>query len=213
MSGEGELQLETAEKRRTLWVVLWLNVALAVGFFLFGYLADSNALIANGLDNSSDALVYVLSLLALTRTRTWKRNAARLSGVLLLVLGGGVIADAIRRFVEGSEPGGIMMMAMAAVAAVVNLACLRLLQKLQQKDVNLRAATTFSFNDFVANGGIILAGIIVIVTGSNWPDLVVGVAVAGIALYGGIDILRDAHMDKHDQEGTEHHRGDTFREP
>ena len=213
MSGEGELHLETADKRRTLWVVLWLNVALAVGFFIFGYFADSNALIANGLDNSSDALVYVLSLLALTRTRTWKRNAARLSGILLLVLAGGVIADAIRRFVEGSEPGGIMMMAMAAVAAMVNLVCLRLLQKLQQKDVNLRAATTFSFNDFVANGGIILAGIIVMLTGSNWPDLVVGVAVAGIALYGGIDILRDAHMDKHDEEGTEHHRGDAFREP
>ena len=106
-----------------------------------------------------------------------------------------------------------MMMAMAAVAAVVNLVCLRLLQKLQQKDLNLRAATTFSFNDFVANGGIILAGIIVMLTGSNWPDLVVGVAVAGIALYGGIDILRDAHMDKHDEEGTEHHRGDAFREP
>ena len=102
-------------------------------------------------------------------------------------------------------------MAMAAVAAVVNLVCLRLLQKLQQKDVNLRAATTFSFNDFVANGGIILAGIIVMLTGSNWPDLVVGVAVAGIALYGGIDILRDSHMDKHDEEGTEHHRGDIFR--
>lgn len=213
MSGEGELHLETAEERSTLWVVLWLNVGLAGGFFVVGYLADSNSLIANGLDNSSDALVYVLSLLALTRTRTWKRNAARLSGILLLVLAGGVIADAIRRFVEGSEPGGIIMMAMAAVAAMVNLACLRLLQKLQQKDVNLRAATTFSFNDFVANGGIILAGIVVMLTGSNWPDLVVGVAVAGIALYGGIDILRDAHMDKHDQEGTEHHKGDAFREP
>lgn len=211
LSGEGELHLETAVKRRTLWVVLWLNVALAVGFFMFGFVADSSALIANGLDNSSDALVYVLSLLALTRTRAWKRNAARLSGVLLLVLAGGVIVDAIRRFVEGSEPTGIMMMAMATVAAVVNLICLRLLQKLQQKDVNLRAATTFSFNDFVANGGIILAGATVMLTGLNWPDLVVGIAVAGIALYGGIDILRDAHMDKHEEERTEHRKGDVFR--
>ena len=99
-----------------------------------------------------------------------------------------------------------MMMAMAAVAAVVNIVCLRMLQKLQQKDVNLRAATTFSFNDFVSNGGIILAGIIVMITGANWPDLLVGIAVAGIAIYGGIDILRDAHMDKHDEEGTKHGR-------
>ena len=42
------------------------------------------------------------------------------------------------------------------------------------------------------------------ITGANWPDLVVGIAVAGIALYGGIDILRDAHSDKHDEAGTVH---------
>lgn len=202
---EADLDLGSADKRRTLWIVLWLNVAIAVGFFITGYLADSNALLANGLDNSSDAVVYALSLLALVRSRKWKRGAARFSGVMLLIFGAGVIADAIRRFVEGSEPGGVMMMAMAAVAAVVNLLSLRLLQKLKNKDVNLRAATTFSFNDFVSNGGIIIAGIVVMLTGANWPDLLVGVAVAGIALYGGIDILRDAHMDRHEEEGTEHH--------
>ena len=140
MSGEGELDLGSADKRRTLWIVLWLNVAIALGFFAVGYFADSNALLANGLDNSSDAIVYALSLLALTRSRTWKRGAARFSGVMLLVFAGGVIADAIRRFVEGSEPGGIMMIAMAAVAAGVNLICLRLLRKMKAKDVNLRAA-------------------------------------------------------------------------
>lgn len=204
MSGDDNISPDTPEKRKTLWIVLWLNVAIAVGFFAAGYYADSNALLANGLDNSSDAIVYALSLLALTRSRTWKRGAARFSGIMLLVFAGGVIADAIRRFLEGSEPGGIMMMAMAAVAAVVNLVCLRLLQNMKAKDVNLRAATTFSFNDFISNGGIILAGAIVMLTGANWPDLLVGIAVAGIALYGGIDILRDAHMDKHDQEGTEH---------
>ena len=204
MSGESELKLDSAERRRTLWIVLWLNVAIAAGFFITGAVGDSNALIANGLDNSSDAVVYGLSLLALTRSRTWKRGAARFSGVMLLVFAGGVVLDAIRRFLEGSEPVGVMMLAMAAVAAVVNLICLRLLQKMQDKDVNLRAATTFSFNDFVANGGIIIAGIIVLVTGANWPDLVVGIGVACIAIYGGIEILRDAHMDIHEEEGTEH---------
>ena len=32
MSGEGELNLDSAEKRRTLWIVFWLNVAIAIGF-------------------------------------------------------------------------------------------------------------------------------------------------------------------------------------
>ncbi|MFK4004451.1 cation diffusion facilitator family transporter [Qipengyuania sp. NPDC077563] len=211
MSGDHDIDLGSAGKRRTLWVVLWLNVAIAIGFFVVGYFADSNALLANGLDNSSDAIVYALSLLALARSRIWQRGAARFSGVMLLVFAAGVIADAVRRFVEGSEPGGFMMLAMAAVAAVVNLICLRMLQRTEDKDVSMRAATTFSFNDFIANGGIIIAGIVVLLTGANWPDLVVGVAVACIALYGGIQILRDAHMDIHDEEGSEHRKGDQFR--
>ncbi|HBX59050.1 MULTISPECIES: cation transporter [unclassified Methylophaga] len=198
------LDLSSADKRRTLWVVLILNVAIAVGFLVTGYVGNSNALIANGLDNTSDAIVYGLSLLALSRSRAWKRGAARFSGFLLLVFSAGVVLDAIRRYFEGSEPTGAMMMSMAAVAAVVNLLSLYLLKKMQSKDVNLRAATTFSINDFVANGGVILAGIVVIWTDSNLPDLLVGVAVAGIALYGAINILRDAHMDIHEEQGTKH---------
>lgn len=204
MSGGHEVDAGSPEKRKTLWVVLWLNVAIAIGFFAVGYFADSNALLANGLDNSSDAIVYALSLLALTRSRTWKRGAARFSGIMLLVFSAGVIFDAYRRFVEGSDPGGMLMMAMAFVAGLVNLYCLRLLQKMENKDVNMRAATTFSFNDFISNGGIIIAGIVVLITGANWPDLVVGIAVACIALYGGVQILRDTHMDVHDEAGTVH---------
>jgi len=198
---EAGFDLGSAGKRRTLWIVLWLNVAIAAGFFATGYLGDSNALIANGLDNSSDAIVYGLSLLALTRSQKWKRGAARFSGSMLLIFAVGVIADGIRRYVEGSEPGGIMMMVMALGAGAINLWCLYLLKRLQNKDVNLRAATTFSFNDFISNGGVIIAGVVVMITGSNWPDLLVGIAVAGIALYGGVDILRDAQRDLRDEKG------------
>ena len=200
MGGEN-IDLGTEDKRKTLWIVLWLNVAIAVGFIATGFVGDSNALLANGLDNTSDAAVYALSLLALARSRVWKRGAARLSGIMLLLFAAGVIVDAVRRFLEGSDPVGITMMAMALVAGIVNLICLRLLQKVQNKDVNLRAATTFSFNDFISNGGILIAGVIVLFTGSNWPDLIVGIAVAGVAVYGGVDILKDAHMDKHEENG------------
>lgn len=42
-------------------------------------------------NHSSDAFVYGLSLLALTRSRQWKRGAARFSGMMLLIFGVGVI--------------------------------------------------------------------------------------------------------------------------
>jgi cobalt-zinc-cadmium efflux system protein len=192
---KGNLDLGSQQKRKTLGIVLALNIAIAIGFFATGLLGDSSALIANGLDNTSDAIVYAISLLALTRPPTWKRGAARFSGVMLLVFAAGVLVDALRRFLTGSDPIGVTMMVMALVAAGVNLLSLVLLRRLKNPDVNLRAATTFSFNDFMSNGGILIAGAVVMWTGQNWPDLVVAVAVAAIAAYGGIEILRDARQE------------------
>ena len=198
---EGELDLGNADKRRTLWIVLALNMAIAAGFFATGLLADSSSLIANGLDNSSDAIVYAISLVALSHGPRWKRIAARVSGVMLLVFAVGVLADAVRRYFTGSDPIGATMMVMAVVAGAVNLWSLVLLKRLKQPDVNLRAATTFSFNDFISNGGILVGGGLVLWLGRNWPDLVVAIGIAAIALKGGVDILRDAHREADKEKG------------
>jgi len=79
----------------------------------------------------------------------------------------------------------------------VNGACIWLLARIEAPDVNVRAANTFSLNDFVSNGGILVAGGLVWWLGSSWPDLLIGVAVAGLAAWGGISILRDAHNEHH----------------
>ena len=56
----------------------------------------------------------------------------------------------------------------------------------------MRAAWIFSANDVIANMGVILAGVLVMVSASRWPDLVIGLTVAGIVLRGGIRILRES---------------------
>ncbi|AMG72480.1 MULTISPECIES: cation transporter [Sphingopyxis] len=185
----------TDREKQTLQIVLFLNAAIAIAFLITGALGDSSALIANGLDNLSDAAVYALSLVALSHGIKWKTRAATASGVMLLIFAAGVLFDVGRRYFQGSEPIGATMMIMSAVAAVVNYACLKLLQRIQNPDVNLRAATTFSFNDFVSNGGILIAGVLVWWLGTNWPDLLVGFATALIAIKGGIEILRDARKE------------------
>lgn len=189
MSGSHDIE---QVQRRTLLVVLVLNALLFVVLGAGGLAADSSALLANAVDNGSDAVVYLISFLAVSRGAGWKRGAARASGIMLLIFSAGVMADVVRRWLVGTEPIGWTMMGLAVVAAVVNLICLQLIRRQRSDDVNMRAAETFSFNDFASNGGILVAGGLVMWLDQTWPDLAVGVIVAGIAFKGGVDILRDA---------------------
>ena len=191
------VQRQDASERSTLWIVLGLNIGLAVAFFASGAFGDSSALIANGLDNLSDSFVYAISLLALSRSAKWKRGAANVSGGLLILFALGILYDAWRRYVDGSDPLGTIMIVMALIAAAINALCVWLLARIRDPDVNIRAANTFSWNDFAANLGIVVGGGLVAWLGTNWPDLVVGVIVAGIAAWGGVGILRDAHGEHH----------------
>lgn len=192
-----------AAQRRVLLVVLVLNGLLFLGLGLGGILADSSALIANAADNASDTVVYLLSFLAVGRAPHWKRRAARLSGAMLLVFAGAVILDVGRRWLFGAEPAGVTMMSLAVVAAVVNLVCLVLIRRAHSDDdVNMRAAETFSFNDFASNGGVLVAGGLVLWLGQSWPDLIVGLIVAAIAVKGGLEILEDAKSEG--SEGGNH---------
>lgn len=178
-------------QRRTLLLVLVLNFGLFLALGVAGWLADSSALLANAADNASDSAVYLISFLAVGRAPRWKKAAATMSGVLLLLFAIGVLADVARRWLMGTEPIGPTMMVMALAAALVNLWCLKLLQKVDSDDVNMRAAETFSFNDFLSNGGILVAGGLVLWLGQAWPDLVVGALVAIVAAKGAFEILSD----------------------
>ena len=190
-----------SDQRRILVTVLALNLLLVGLLTAAGVRAESNGLIANALDNASDSAVYVISLFAVSRSPRWKRATAAASGVLLLVFAIGVVADAVRRYLVGSEPVGPIMMGAAVIAGAVNLLCLVLLKRLGRSDVNVRAAETFSTNDFIASGGVLVAGGLVAWTDQPWPDLLVGVAVSAVAVKGGIEILRDARDAKR-AEGT-----------
>lgn len=190
---EDELDVaHTREGRRTLVIVTVLNAVLAAGLFSGGILADSSSLLANGLDNTSDVAVYLLALFAMTRGPGWQARAGGVAGVMLIVLGAVFIIEAIRRAIVGAEPVGLTMMVAAVAAALVNILCLRILAHNRGGDVTLRAAWTYSTNDFLASAGVLVAGGLVWFTRSPWPDIVVGLAIAAYAIKSGIGILRDA---------------------
>lgn len=189
---EPRLDAENAAERRTLRWVLAINFTQVVVAGTVGVLADSTGLLGAALDNLADAAVYVVSLYAVGRMVAAKARAARLSGVLLIVLALGLLAEVVRRFVTGSEPIGLAMIVTAVVNAATNLLCLRLLRSHRDAGVHLKASWIFTTNDMLANLGIVLSGVAVMVFKSQLPDLLIGLVVVGIVLKGGWDILGEA---------------------
>jgi cation diffusion facilitator family transporter len=183
---------EANEQRRVLQIALTLNAMMFVIEVTAGVIAHSTGLIADGLDMLADASAYAIALAAIGRGERFKSNAARLSGLLLLVLGVGVIGDVIRRFISGEPPEGLWMIGTAALALAVNATVLRLLGTQRQQEVHLRATWIFTRADVVANAAVIIAGLGVVLTGLRQIDLIVG---AGIGLYvikEAAEILREA---------------------
>ena len=178
---------------REAQVLRWL---LAINGFMFllelgvGIVAQSTGLIADSLDMFADAMVYGVSLLAVGKATRLKLNAAHFSGWLQMALALGVLLEVIRRFLYGSEPVSALMMGFGAMALVANIACLMLIFNSRNQGSHMKASWIFSANDVLANVGVITAGLLVSVTGSQYPDLVIGLLIVGLVMWGAIRILR-----------------------
>ncbi len=193
MTGCGCYSMEAeAGQRRTLRIALGLNATMFVIGITAGIIAQSSGLIADGLDMLADAVAYSIALLATARSGLFKARAATVSGTILLILGIGVLADAGRRAVFGSEPEGIVMMAVATLSLGVNSTVLLLLTQMRSKEVHLRATTIFTRADVIANLGVILSGIVVLLTDFRYVDLIAGCAIGLYVAKEALEILGEA---------------------
>ncbi|MDH5671076.1 MAG: cation transporter [Myxococcales bacterium] len=181
---------DPAAEARVLGQLLAINAVMFVVELVLGIAAQSTGLIADSLDNFADAAVYGLSLHAVGRAASAQLGAARLSGWLQLTLALGALGEVARRAIVGSEPVEALMIGVALVALMANLGCIALLAKHREGGAHLKASWIFSTNDALANLGVVLAGVLVAVTDSAWPDLVVGTAVGLLVLSGAVRILR-----------------------
>jgi Co/Zn/Cd efflux system component len=182
-------------EQRTLVALLTINGVMFVAEVMVGWIAESTALLADSLDMLADATVYGIALYAASRSGGTQRTAARVSGVLQIALGLGVLVEVIRRALFGSEPTSHLMIGAGAVALVANLICLRLIAKHREGGAHMRASWIFSKNDVIANTGVIVAGLLVMALGSRVPDLVVGSIVAAVVIRGGVQIWADSSRD------------------
>lgn len=189
-SGVAEPEPDLAAERRVLRLVLAINATMFVGELVLGVVAQSTGLIADSLDMLADAMVYGMSLLAVGGAVTHQRRAARFSGWIQLALAVGVMLEVGRRALMGAEPIESLMVGVAVVALIANLASVALLARHRGGGLHLQASWIFTTTDALANIGVITAGVLVGFTGSAIPDLVVGTLIAVLVLVGAVRILR-----------------------
>ncbi len=179
-----------AREARVLKWLLAINAVMFVVELTVGIVAQSTGLIADSLDMFADAAVYGVAIYAVGKAAYFKLRAAHFSGWLQFALAIGVLLEVVRRFIFGSEPISTLMMVVGSVALVANITCLMLIFKSRNTGSHMKASWIFSANDVLANAGVILAGILVALTGSQLPDLVIGVVIACLILVGAVRILR-----------------------
>jgi cation diffusion facilitator family transporter len=179
-----------ARRAGALRVVFGINAGMFLAEFTAGLLIGSTALLGDSLDMLGDALVYGFSLYALGRSLRWRNGAALLKGLGMAGFGLAVLAHALFQLAHGAAPAGGPMAAVAALAMAANAICFALLYRHRAADLNMRSTWLCSRNDLIANAGVLLAAAGVHATGSSWPDILVGIAIAGLFLATAAGVLK-----------------------
>jgi cation diffusion facilitator family transporter len=190
-----EIEEVHGPKRRILWIALVLNLIMFFVEGIAGWLAQSNALMADALDMLGDAVIYGFSLFVIQLAPIWRTRAGILKAVIMSVFALGILGSVIYRVSHQVVPVATTMGIVGGMALATNLFCAYLLLRFRDDDVNMRSAWLCSRNDVLANLGVLLAAAGVAWTGSHWPDLAVGVIIAGLILQSSFGIFKDAKLE------------------
>ena len=167
-------------ERRVLTIALSLNAVMFVVGIIAGVIAKSTGLIADSLDMLADAGAYGIALIAIRRGGLFKARAATVSGVMLLMLGIGVLGEAIYRALLQTSPQTGIMLTVAILSLAVNSTVLYQLGKFRHRAVHMKATWIFTRADVIANVAVIISAVVISLTRLNVLDALVG---AGIGLY------------------------------
>ena len=178
--------------RDRLWTVLLINLAFFFIEMTTGLVSKSMGLVADSLDMLADAFVYGISLFAVGGSISRKKSIANTAGWFQIILAIAGFAEVIRRFISGEVlPDFSIMIVVSILALFANGFCLYLLHKSKsKKEAHMQASLIFTSNDVIINLGVIVAGVLVYVTSSRFPDLIVGSFVFVMVLQGATRILK-----------------------
>lgn len=183
-----------AAGHRRIWPMV-VAVGLIGSFFVVelvaGIMANSLALIADAGHMLTDVAALLMALTALLLARHgrssdhrsfgWYRAevfTAVINAVLLLGVGAYVVYEAINRIGDDPHVPGLTLIVVALIGLAVNLVVMLMLRADAEDSIAVRGAYLEVLADAIGSVGVLVAGIVVMVTGWGYIDLIVAVAIA-----------------------------------
>lgn len=201
--GDGHAVTATNAHRNRLIVVLVITFAVLIAEVVGGLIAGSLALLADAGHVLTDATGLIMALIAAslaTRAATVKRTfglqraevlAALGNALLLVAVAVWVVIMAVERLREPVEIRSGLMLAVAVVGALANLAGLLVLRPAQSKSLNMRGAYLEVFGDFVGSLAVIVAAVLILITGWTPFDAIASLAIVILIIPRAWSLLRE----------------------
>jgi len=184
-----------------------IGIALNLGFVavetVYGFVANSMALLADAGHNLSDVLGLVVAWAGAAMAKRaasprftygFKKApilAALFNSLFLLVAVGAIGAEAVRRLFHPAPTSGQTVMIVAAAGILVN-GITALLFSRGHHDLNIRAAFVHMAADVLVSLAVVFAGLVILWTHQQWVDPVMSIAVAVVILWGSIGLLKES---------------------
>ena len=174
-------------------------VAELVGAFVF----DSLALLSDAAHMFTDSAALAIALAAVKigqrppddkRTFGYRRFeilAAAFNAILLFAVAGYVLFEGITRFFDPRPVESVGMLIVATIGLVVNLISMRVLAGGKDDSLNVKGAYLEVWADMLGSLGVIAAAIAIYLTGYNWIDPIVAIAIGLWVLPRTWSLLRD----------------------
>jgi cobalt-zinc-cadmium efflux system protein len=185
---------------------LAIALALISGFMVvevvIGVIASSLALLSDAAHMLTDAGAIALSLVALRLARRPAAGAmtfglkraeilsAQANGLTLLILALVIAVEGIRRLIDPPDVEGGLVLAVALLGIVVNVAATLVLARANRQSLNVEGAFQHILTDLYAFIGTAVAGLVIVLFGFERADPIASLVVAGLMLHSSYGLLR-----------------------
>lgn len=190
--------------RKSLFIALAVTLTFCAIEFAGGIYSNSLALLADASHMLTDSasLVVALAIHWISRRPSSPRLSfgyqraeilgALFSGLVLWLLSGALVLEAIRRIQSPQAIRGEILIAVATVGLIANIISLKTLHHDQSHNLNVRAAYLHIVSDLLGSIGAILSGIIIYVSGLTIFDPIITILFAALMVFNSWKLIREA---------------------